>query len=235
MNPLQLLTQVTLNRFCAVTQQGPGCQEGVNGTGTAISHEGKLYVMTCAHNVQDEDGAPCLGPVLFDHAEPILPRELEVAFLDTRLDLALLHIRQAARMKAPRVNPLCVQDLADMPRFRAARPGDGHGYAFIGSPNALKLSSEGRITFRCLAYRTDIKSTDGESRLVLAYQAPPGMEPLPLPHGISGCSVFECDLPVDGEIWTLGPAIAVEHARNTRTGDLICSPAAPIRDYLLRN
>jgi hypothetical protein len=196
-----------------------------------VAHKGELFIVTCAHVAQPEEGE--LGSIVFDGAAPVGRDLLEVVFLDPGLDVALLGVAGSARHRLQHVQALVAEDLATMEQFRAAQPGDGHGYAFVGAPWDIRKQNADGLQFRCIAYRTSIEANDGANRLVLSYAPGPNEEPLPLPGGISGSTVFVCDAPVKGELWMPGPAIAVQHSWSRAEKHLFCSPITPIRDFLL--
>jgi hypothetical protein len=156
-----------------------------------------------------------------------------VAFLDRNLDLALLHVDRSARRGLQHLRPMEVENLATREQFAAAQPGDGHGYAFIGSPWEFREQVSEGTQFRCLAYRARVKSNDGAQCLTLSYEPGPNEEPFPEPFGISGSTLFVLDALMGTGLWTPGPAIAVQHKWNRAEKHLVCSPIAPIREFLL--
>lgn len=234
MKPLDVFSEISRYRCCAVTLNARG-QDGLGvGTGTALVHKGELFVVTCAHVAQPEELGVELGSVVFDGAPPVGRELLKVVFLDRDLDVALLHVDCSTSHRMQHLQPIGTDGLATMNQFVAAQPGDGHGYAFIGAPWDFKKQYSDGLQFRCLAYRTSIKENDRAQRLVLGYEPGPKEEPLPEPYGVSGSTVFVCDVPKNGELWTPGPAVAVQHSWKPAAKHLVCSPIAPIRDFLLQ-
>jgi len=234
MKPLEVFSNISRYRLCAVSQRHAGCDGVGLGSGTALVHKGDLFVVTCAHVANPEDDGVELGSVIFDGAPPVGPDQLEVAFLDRDLDLALLRVSKAARHRLQHLQPIEVESLATMEQFAAAQPADGHGYAFIGSPWESRKEQGYGVLFRTIAYRARVKSNDGVRRLTLSYEAGANEEPLPAPGGISGCTLFMLDTPEGPGLWTPGKAIAVQHHWNKGEKHVICSPIAPIREFLLR-
>ncbi|MFY9341676.1 MAG: trypsin-like peptidase domain-containing protein [Planctomycetota bacterium] len=236
MRPLDVFADESRHRCCAISLRQDGRDGQGVGTGTALEHNGELFVVTCAHVARPRGRGVEMGSVVFDGAAPIGSEWLEVVFIDEDedSDLALLRVARSVRHRLQHVRPIEVSRLATAEQFAAAQPGDGHGYAFIGSPWDLRAQDGGRTQFRCLAYRARVKSNDGSRRLTLSYEAGPKEDPLPEPAGISGSTLFMCDALAGNGLWTPGPAIAVLHGWRREEKYLVCSPIAPIREFLLR-
>lgn len=234
MTPNELLSDLSKWRCCAIALRNPGGPVPGVGTGTAIKHNGDLFIITCAHVAQPEEEGVEMRWINFHRTPQLDATETTVVLLDRERDVALLRVSKRVAPLLRSVQPLVIDDLGSLDEFRAAQPGPPFDYGFAGFPHALKMlhESEKIVGWAPMVYTTVVKSNDG-TRLVLDYSAGVQVAEMPHPSGISGSTVFQVRGAGKTELWVPGKAIAVQHSWNSTERHLVCSPIEPIRDYLL--
>lgn len=233
MKPHELLADLSKWRCCAIALSNPGGSVPGVGTGTAIKHNGDLFIITCAHVAKpEEDGVEMLW-INFHRTPQFDAKETTVVLLDRELDLAMLQVSKRVAPLLRSVQPLVIDDVGSPEEFRSAQPGPPYDYGFAGFPHALMMLHEPDkiVAWAPMVYTTVVKMNDG-TRLLLDYSAGVQVTEMPHPSGISGSTVFQVRGAGKGELWVPGKAVAVQHSWDSRQKHLVCSPIEPIRAYL---
>lgn len=228
--------EATRHRSCVLIYANTREDTPGHGTGMLLQHSGELFVLTCAHVACDFLSYPVGEIAVLSRAQRIQRTEVEIVHRDKDLDVQVLRVRPAARLRLDSIRPLALSDLGDERAYRNAVPSSEPRYCVIGFPGDDRIrvvdDEKKQIHMNPLLLVSMVLQHEPE-RLLLDYRH--GLydgEPLP-PSGISGSLVFEIAEGPSNEMIP-GRIVAMQTSWSSEHSVLSCSPVHQLRTIIER-